>query len=100
MAWYERCAAAGGSFCMRFYGLRYLAGEVVERDLRKGLEWVTRAAEAGNYWAIDDLSKIYGYGQYGIPRDRAQAAPWMRKAAAAGSAEARGWLLANGLQVE
>jgi len=100
LRWWRRCAETGDSFCMMFYGKELASGEIVAADVPKGVEWLTRAGDKGNYWAIASLGNLYDQGWFGLPRDEAKAAPWKRLAAKRGDKEARGWLLYRGLAVE
>jgi TPR repeat protein len=100
LRWWRRGAEDGNSFSMMFYGIILMKGELVDRDLETGARWLHRAAEAGNWWAIGDLGRLYDEAWYGLPRDPDQAASWKRIRARGGDAEARGWLVAHGYPVE
>ncbi|HMB55178.1 MAG TPA: tetratricopeptide repeat protein [Thermoanaerobaculia bacterium] len=92
LRWRHRCAHSGDSFCMMFLGQDLLAGETQSRDVEAGLGWLRRAAEAGNWWAVGDLARLYSEGAPGVPVDRDEAAVWMRHHADLGDADATGWL--------
>ncbi len=90
--WRRRGAEAGDSFSMMFYGNDLMEGKRVAKDVEAGLDWLRRATEAGNWWAVADMGDLYDEGWNGIPRDREKAASWKRRLAALGDPEATGWL--------
>jgi len=66
----------------------YVAEQGVAQDYAQGaVVWCRKAAEQGNANAQAVLGEIYGSG-IGVPRDYAQAAHWIRKAADQGLAVA------------
>jgi TPR repeat protein/predicted Zn-dependent protease len=97
-AWWGRGAEAGNSFCMMWLSQMLFEGEGVARDPVLALSWLERSGAIGNYWAINNLSHLFTEGRHGIAPDEAKAAIWMRKAAANGVDEAKGWLRAHGLE--
>ncbi len=81
---------------MMFYSQHLMKGEGAERDLTTGLAWLTRAGEAGNWWAVGDLGNLHDEGWYGLPRNPQQAARWKRRLAELGDEAAKGWLAYHG----
>jgi serine/threonine protein kinase/TPR repeat protein len=80
---------------------RYINGMGVKRDVEKGIQLLRDAANAGYGQAMNDIGALHLSGEAGIPLDRAMAAQWFRKAAAAGCTSSeynlklmrqRGWL--------
>lgn len=64
-------------------GLRYESGAWdVKQDDKQALNWITRAANAGNGIAMKTLADIYLHGDLGVAADPARAAEWAKKAEA------------------
>ncbi len=61
-------------------GLMTIIGEGIEKDLKKGMEWMEQAAANGYELAAHVLSIIYREGMYGVKPSRAKAAYWNKKA--------------------
>ena len=81
-------AASGNGESQYQLGLKYLAGNGVEKDLKKGIEWISMAADNGYLPAQLELGSIYIEGGE-IRRDYSQAAKWYKKAAQNGDANAQ-----------
>ncbi|MBQ2347641.1 MAG: sel1 repeat family protein, partial [Clostridia bacterium] len=64
-------------------GNRYHNGEGVERDYRKAVYWLSKAAEQGNAGAQYELGICYFLGN-GVVKDHKKAVYWLNKAAAQG----------------
>ena len=94
--WRRRAAEAGDSYSMVFYGRDLMEGKRVERNVEAGLGWLLRAADTGNWLALDDLARLYDEGGNGIARDQEAAASFKRRLAAIGDPGATGWLLYYG----
>ena len=69
-------------------GLRYMAGDVVGRDLELAAEWLQKAAESGYAPAQMDLGMCYRYGQ-GVIKNENKALEWYNRAALNGDRMAR-----------
>ena len=91
-------AGAGDPFAMFDLSVELMSGERLEPDLQAGREWLTRAAEAGHWQAIGELARLYAEGRPGIERRPELAAPWMLRRAELGDDQARGWLIARGVE--
>jgi len=64
-------------------GLRYESGAWdVNKDNKKALFWLTRAANDGNRLAMKTLATIYRHGDLGLQADPAKAAEWEKSASA------------------
>jgi len=98
--WYQEGAERGNSFCMMFLGDGLMRGEFGEASEVAGLEWLTRAAQADNWWAIAELGQLYERGALGVKRDLSRAAQWKRLLAKRGDEEARGWLTYHGFAAD
>ncbi|HED19130.1 MAG TPA: sel1 repeat family protein [Gammaproteobacteria bacterium] len=62
-------------------GLRYESGAWdVNRDNKKALLWITKAANAGNRIAMKTLADIYQHGDLGLQADPGKAAEWEKRA--------------------
>lgn len=72
-------------------GSAILTGDVAARSPDEGRLLLESAAEEGSAAAMDALGFAYLDGR-GLPQDRALALQWLRKAAAAGSDRATGFL--------
>ena len=59
-----------------------------DQDYAQAHQWYQKAAEAGNYHAMEHLGYLYQHG-LGVAQDYAQARQWYQKAADAGNAGAR-----------
>ena len=83
-------------------GCRYYAGEGVEQNTQKAIEWITKSAEQGNASAQYMLGVMY-YKVEGIEKDEKKAIKWIGKAAEQGNASAQyilGVMYYNGEGVE
>lgn len=69
-------------------GLRYMSGDVVDRDLELAAEWLQKAAESGYAPAQLDLAMCYNHGQ-GVIRNEKKALEWYNRAALNGDRMAR-----------
>jgi TPR repeat protein len=83
----------------RFYGsdaldTLYFKGLGVQVDYAQAMAWYRKTADQGVPAAIYSIGFIYD-GSFGAPKDPKQAGAWMNKAAAAGSDEAKKWLLSH-----
>eukprot|EP00808_Paulinella_micropora_P009559 g76512.t1 len=65
----------------------YKAGQGMQKDFKKAVEWYTKAAEAGNAPAQRYLGVCYENGQ-GVQKDRNKAVEWYKKAAENGNKKA------------
>ena len=61
-------------------GLMMVIGEGVEKDLKKGIEWMEQAATNGYELSAHVLSIIYREGMYGMKPSPSKAAYWNKKA--------------------
>jgi TPR repeat protein len=80
LQWLKGSAELGSSDAMNQVGLRYLAGEGVEKDEPQAAEWFRKAAEKANAAGAYNLAYSYAEGR-GISQDRGQAAHWYTVAA-------------------
>ena len=63
----------------------YLQGNGVDRDVAKGVEWLTKAANRGNGEAMYSLAQIHSTGM-GVPMALDKAYGWYKKSANVGHA--------------
>ncbi len=61
-------------------GLMMVIGEGIEKDLKKGIEWMEQSAKNGYQLSAHVLSIIYREGMYGVKPSRTKAAAWNKKA--------------------
>jgi len=47
---------------MNLMGIIYADGKVVEKDLKKKIEWCQKAADKGNVFALNNLAYEYSKG--------------------------------------
>lgn len=73
-------ARLGDRIAMFDAARHYREGLGVAKDPRLALHWLTRAAEAGHVKAMDDLVRVYLYGELGETPDDAKAERWAAKA--------------------
>ena len=64
---------------MHNLGAYYLQGYGTAVDVDKGLEWLTKAANAGARESQQVLSQLYEKGAFGVPADSRKAAYWKAK---------------------
>jgi hypothetical protein len=79
--WYQRTATADDRCAPRSqYELyvSYASGQGVRQDERTAMQWLRKAAEAGNPVAQKRLGEHYAQGR-GVPRDEELARMWRRK---------------------
>jgi hypothetical protein len=76
----------------------YLRGLGVRRDANEAIRWYLNAAELEFAEAETVLGYMYWTGQYGAPRDYAEAFKWANKSAQQG--EPGAWLLLGGIYSE
>lgn len=79
--WYRRTAALDAPCASNSqYALyrAYASGQGVPRDMKQAIDWLQRAAEAGNPRAQRALGRAYDRGE-GVTRDPAMAGVWLRK---------------------
>lgn len=85
---YEKAFELGDLASGSNLGTIYANGnEAVPADPAKGLEWFTRAADAGHAPAMRNLAVCYEQG-IGTDADLGKAVEWLQKAAAAGDGQA------------
>lgn len=77
-------AEEGDSEAMNYLGYLLISGEEgVEKDVAEGLEWLARAAKAGDVKAASNLGWLYLQGEV-VDRNPELAAKWLDQAAEAG----------------
>ena len=74
-----KAAERGEAEAMNNVGAFYLQGYGTQQDVQKGLEWLTKAAEAGVKQSQYSLSQLYEKGAFGVPADAKKAAYWKAK---------------------
>lgn len=87
-SFYHKLANDGDTEAQRRVGICYLYGTGVDRDLKKGLDWIAKAAMNENTEAQYDLGVIFRDG-YGVKVNLPDAAYWFRKAARNGNDKAQ-----------
>ena len=80
-------AKTGDAVAQYNVGVMLLSGEVVEKDERGAVEWLTRAAMGGDADAKFNLGALNASGRI-VPRDDGMALRWYRDAAQSGHPEA------------
>ena len=83
----EHAAARGHTSSAALLGALLLSGQRVTRDQTRGARYLRQAALGGDSTAMLNLAQCYRKG-FGFEEDPALALEWLRKALAAGSAEA------------
>jgi TPR repeat protein len=104
--WFCKPARQGNKKSYAKYGNRYAQGfteKLLElkcsaaaqddaQDKKNPLRDLRERAERGDAEAQYELGRSYASGEFGLKRDRAQAAAWYRKAAEQGNTDAQFWL--------
>ena len=75
-AWRLKAAALGSTTAMCYLGDHYIFGWGTPRDNRKGVEWLEKASERGNYVASEKLADLYE----NIVKVKSEAEKWRQKA--------------------
>jgi TPR repeat protein len=78
----KRSAERGDLQAMHNTGGYYLQGFGTQADARQGIEWLTKAAEAGLKQSQKVLSQLYEQGGFSVAADANKAAYWKAKYAA------------------
>lgn len=81
-------AESGDSFAQGTIGGMYDAGNGIDKDNAKAVEWYRKAAEQGDAIAQCNLGYMYDSG-YGVGQDYSKAIEWYEKAAKQGLARAQ-----------
>ena len=115
--WFRKAAGKGHILSQFELGNSYKKGRGVPKDEKQAVEWYRRAAEKGHAPAQFKLTKLaaekgHPEAQYdlgwayiigkGVPKDKAKAVDWYRRAAEQGHADAQnrlGGFYANGIVV-
>lgn len=90
---YLQAAEAGYIPAMNYLGYRLLSGEVeaIGRDVEKGMEWLEKAAEAGDPKALSNIGWLLMEGKY-VEKDYVKAAYWLSRASRQGLSVAQSML--------
>lgn len=84
-----RNAEAGNSDAQYLLGKKYLAGEGVDKDVRKALEWLQKSADLDHPGAALRLGIIFAKGEEGVEAVPEKAAALYQRAASKGDAQAQ-----------
>lgn len=84
----KQAAEKGDNDARASLGMMYMVGKGVEKDPAKGLDMLTKAAEAGYERAQFLLGLTLGSDVTGQPPDREKAKYWLEKSAAQGNKKA------------
>ena len=82
--YYKASAEMGNADAMFKLSYMYLNGQGIQADESKSLDWVIKAAEAGEYHAMKDLAERYDLGDRGAEKSPQKSFLWYKKAAEAG----------------
>lgn len=74
-------AESGNVPAMVVVAKMFANGQGVAKDIKKGLPWITRAAELGDPEAQTWLSALYAKGEAGLKLDMSASCDWSRRAA-------------------
>ena len=83
-----KAAEQGNTVAQRSLGPMFFDFEVVPKDEKKGVEWMTMATEQGGALAQRIVGSRYLQGD-GVPMDATKGIKWLTKAAVQGDAEAQ-----------
>ena len=82
-------ASAGNSQAMKDLGMAYFEGSVLSKNYSKALEWLQKAANAGETDCYYTIGTIYEKGGDGVQKDVDEAMRWYNKAADLGDEDAK-----------
>lgn len=88
-AWTRRAADSGNPRAMFAYGMHLFQGTGGPRNADEGLNWLTRAAEAGVVDSQFNLAQLYETGEGGVQTDTVAAFKWYLIASRAGDSAAQ-----------
>ena len=77
--WFHRLAKRGYAPAQYQVALAYAEWLGVAREDSAAVLWLQRAGAGGHLDAARRLAQVYRNGEFGVPRDPAQAAAWERK---------------------
>ncbi|RMF03069.1 MAG: hypothetical protein D6773_07865, partial [Alphaproteobacteria bacterium] len=77
---FRALADAGYRSAMRRLGIAYYDGSGIAKDEKRGVEWLERAANAGDGRAAGILAEHYETGGETIAKDKAKSDSWYRRA--------------------
>jgi TPR repeat protein len=75
----KKAAEDGDTKAMNNLGAYYIQGFGTKPDVQQGLEWLTKAGEAGVKQSQYTLMQLYEKGGYGVEADVKKAAYWKAK---------------------
>ena len=87
-AWTRRAADTGNPRAMFAYGMYLFQGVGGARNTSEGMNWLTRAAEAGVVDSQFNIAKLYETGEGGVRTDPVEAFKWYLIASRAGDSVA------------
>lgn len=70
-------------------GMNYIQGSMVEKDIDKGMDWISKAADNHHLDAQLHIASMYLNGGHKVTRDVSQAVKWYELAAESGDADAQ-----------
>jgi sel1 repeat protein len=86
--WYQKAAYAGSALGQYYLGILYFEGWNGEKpDKKKGLEWLFKAANGCEPWAMFYIGNCYKRGD-GVEKNIDEAIRWYKKAAEYGDEDA------------
>ena len=86
LSWYMKAAQQGNSFSELKVGDAYVVGALIHLDVKKGIEYITKAAEKGYIAAIERLGTYYDQGLEGLAPNPVLSFEWYMKGAELGDA--------------
>jgi len=97
-----QAAQTGDAWAMDVVGLLYLSGPMpIQRDYKAAMDWLSKAANAGNGNAMNRIGEIY-YNGWGVIKNEPESVSWYRRGVEHGSYSAMNNLaicLLNGVGV-
>ena len=78
-ALFKSAAEQGHTYSKWCYGLNLLSGRGTPKNEPLGLKYIQEAGNEKFEGAIQFLSRAYGEGTYGFPKDESKAASWWAK---------------------
>ena len=81
VSWYRKAAEGGVRYSQYNLAVLLTDGKGGDASLTEAITWYKKAAEQGMLEAMLNLSKIYYFGEHGIPRNYGEARKWLSEAA-------------------
>ena len=86
--WYDKSSKNGCARALRHIAMLYQDGLGVDKDIHEAIRWYQKAIDKDDKVSMNEMGKIYYYGENEIPINYTVAYDWYKKAAEAGESGA------------